>query len=117
MESLLDTLSKKETWEEFLEYKSDKNQLSKKEIQQLSVFIAEERYKEICKDFVFSYPVKKEIARMGSAKKRIVYSYSEDETWVLKLLAYKPRIRSLQQLQLRVSPHRPSHWSLQTHPP
>ncbi|MBR5340837.1 MAG: group II intron reverse transcriptase domain-containing protein [Erysipelotrichaceae bacterium] len=89
MESLLDTLSKKETWEEFLEYKSDKNQLSKKEIQQLSVFIAEERYKEICKDFVFSYPVKKEIARMGSAKKRIVYSYSEDETWVLKLLTYK----------------------------
>ena len=86
--SILDSLSSAEEWEKFLGYKKEKRQLSKKEEAQLESFIAEERYLPICAGFDFGYPEKKEITKLGSPKKRVVYSYGEDETWVLKFLAY-----------------------------
>ncbi len=86
--SLLDSLYSKEEWEAFLSYKKEKNQLSKKELKELESFIAQEKYLPLAKDLSFGYPVKKEIAKLGSSKKRTVYSYGEDETWVLKLLAF-----------------------------
>ena len=88
MASLLDSLKQREVWSDFLEYKKSKNQLSKKELKELEVFIAEKRYMPLSETLHFGYPEKKEISKMGSSKKRTVYSYSEDETWVLKLLAY-----------------------------
>ena len=88
METLLDQLSSKDVWLQFQRYKTDRNQLNRKELKQLETFIQEERYLRITEDFSFSYPVRKQITKLGSAKKRIVYSYNEDETWVLKLLAY-----------------------------
>ena len=88
MESLLKQLSSKEVWLQFQRYKTDRNQLSGKELKQLESFIQEERYLRIAENLSFSYPVKKQITKLGSSKKRIVYSYGEDETWVLKLLAY-----------------------------
>ncbi|MBP5279493.1 MAG: hypothetical protein J6Z03_03335, partial [Erysipelotrichaceae bacterium] len=42
----------------------------------------------ICKDLHFSYPEKRLISKIDSRKKRAVYTYTKDETWVLKLLAY-----------------------------
>ena len=86
--SLLKELSSEKTWIEFLEYKKEKRQLSKKELRELESFIAEKRYLSITSTLKFGYPIKREISKMGSSKKRIVYSYSKDETWVLKLLAY-----------------------------
>lgn len=88
METLLDQLSSKDVWLRFQRYKTDRNQLNKKELKQLETFIQEERYLRITGDLSFSYPVRKQITKLGSSKKRIVYSYNEDETWVLKLLAY-----------------------------
>ena len=88
MASLLDSLKQKEVWSGFLEYKKSKNQLSKKEQKELESFIDEERYVPIARTLDFGYPEKKEISKMRSSKKRIVYTYSEDETWILKLLAY-----------------------------
>ena len=89
MNTLLDTLSVKEAWQEFLGEKKKKNQLTKKELKQLETFIAEQRYRNITDTMCFGYPEKKEIVRFGSSRKRIVYSYSAEETWVLKLLAYR----------------------------
>ena len=89
MDTLLDCLRAKEEWEAFLLYKKEKNQLSRREQKQLETFIAEERYLQRAEDLRFSYPEKKEITKLGSSKKRTVYSYPEDETWILKLLAWK----------------------------
>ena len=88
METLLNHLSSKDVWLRFQRYKTDRNQLNRKQLKQLESFIQEERYLRIAGDLSFSYPVKKQITKLGSSKKRTVYSYSEDETWVLKLLAY-----------------------------
>ncbi len=88
MKDILKQLSSSSIWEEFYQYKVEKRQLNKVETKELRLFIDEKRYLEICKDLHFSYPVKKQIAKIDSKKKRTVYSYTRDETWVLKLLAY-----------------------------
>ena len=88
MNSILDKLSSPQIWEEFYQYKTERRQLNKTETKQLQSFIAEQRYLDITKDLHFSYPEKKLLSKIDSKKKRTVYSYSKDETWVLKLLAY-----------------------------
>ena len=88
MKDILKQLSSPLKWEEFYQYKIDRRQLSKSETTQLALFIEEKRYLDICKDLHFSYPEKRLISKIDSRKKRTVYTYSKDETWVLKLLAY-----------------------------
>ncbi len=86
--SLLDKLSRKEIWEQFYQDKIEHNQLSKKETKQLSSFIEEEGYLPIVQSLSFSYPQKKYISKANTNKKRIVYCFKEEETYVLKLLTY-----------------------------
>lgn len=82
-------MSSRDAWESFLQYRQARNRLSRKETEELEAFIAEERYRCIADTLEFGYPVRKEIAKQGSGRKRIVYSYSAEETWVLKLLTYE----------------------------
>ena len=84
--SLLDDLLKKEVWENFRADKMVRGQLNKKELEELDSFIMEERYLIFTDDYEFSYPEKIILSKMGSNKKRTVYSYNSDETWALKLL-------------------------------
>ncbi|MBR2545853.1 MAG: hypothetical protein IKE93_06795 [Erysipelotrichaceae bacterium] len=83
--TLLDELKRKEVWNDFLSYKTEKNQLQKREIKQLQSFIDGEKYLDITS---FGYPVKKLISKIDSNKKRTVYTYSTEETWILKLLVW-----------------------------
>ena len=78
MKDILEQLSSSLAWEEFYQYKVEKRQLNKSETLQLRSFIDEKRYLDICKDLHFSYPLKKQIAKIDSRKKRIVYSYTKD---------------------------------------
>ena len=87
MNSLLDDLSKEESWEQFRNEKIERNQLNKEEIKQLDSFIDEKRYLALPDHF--SFPEKKTIKKVGSDKKRTIYSFPEDENWFLKLLANK----------------------------
>ncbi len=47
-----------------------------------------EDYLKITDSFHFDYPFRKTITKLNSDKKRTVYTYSKNETWVLKLLAH-----------------------------
>ena len=84
--SLLDELRNQEAWMSFRNYKTEHGQLTASEVRKLDVFIMEKRYLDVSLDF--DYPVRHEITKSHSGKKRVVYSYSEDETWFLKLLAW-----------------------------
>ena len=86
--TILDQLNKKEVWQDFQNYKQEKNQLTRKESAELAAFIENEDYLKVTEDFSFGYPEKKLLTKMGSTRKRTVYSYAKDETWVLKLLTY-----------------------------
>lgn len=88
METLLESLRNKEIWQTFYEDKKERNQLKKKERKELEEFVQEERYLRIAEDLSFSYPVRKQLTKLGTNKKRTVYSYTKDEMRVLKLLTY-----------------------------
>ena len=87
MNSILDKLSSPLVWEEFYQYKIERRQLNRNEEKELHSFISEQRYLNITDVLCFSYPEKKLISKIDSKKKRTVYSYTRDETLVLKLLA------------------------------
>ena len=87
--SLIDELKEESRWREFQRHKTEKNQLSKKEESELEEFITERRYLSVLSHLnEFPLPEKRIISKMGTAKKRIVYCYPKDETWVLKLLTF-----------------------------
>ena len=91
--SLLDEVTKRERWQEFLVHKKEKDDLSQKAVRELEDFILGERYADIAKGisdgtYVFSVPVKRQINKTKAGKKRDVYTYAKDEMMVLKMLSY-----------------------------
>ena len=85
-----DLLSKREVWQEYLEYKLSGGHLSKEDEKALSDFLEAQRFlpvaERIARGECFAPPKKAEISKLNSGKKRVVYIYEEDENWVLKLL-------------------------------
>lgn len=61
------------------------------ELKELSEFISERRYSEIVEAIIsgktFSLPTKHLVNKVSSQKKRTVYTYSKEESYVLKVLA------------------------------
>ena len=80
-------------WDEFLEYKSSKDFVSKKEKEVFLNFILNKKYKVICNQiatgtYSFSVPKKHSISKGSSSKKRIVYTFTDDEMIILKYISY-----------------------------
>ena len=80
-------------WIEFLEYKTSKDFVSKKEKDIFTNFIINKKYKTICEQialgtYSFSVPKKHLISKGHSSKKRTVYTFSSDEMIVLKFISY-----------------------------
>ncbi len=63
------------------------------EVEELTDFIDEAAYLPLARaiqegNFRFSIPTRRELNKMGSRKKRVVYTFPEDESRLLKLLSY-----------------------------
>lgn len=92
--SILDNIQYREKWKEFLQYKQENRHLSKGEEESINKFIEKKRfiyyYEQICKEeFPSSYPIKKIVNKEGTNKKRVVYSFEEEENLVLKFIAHE----------------------------
>ncbi len=90
--SVLDGLIDHEKWLSFLQYKEEKYG-NEKELKELKAYIEEKRYFAISKKIVegtysFSIPMKKKINKNSSHQKRIIYSYSKEEMFLLKMINY-----------------------------
>lgn len=93
MPSVLDQLTDPKTWEEFLSYKLSNHYLSKKEKEQFTSYIEEQRYLPIARalasgNYCLGLPQRRVINKSGTSKKRIVYTFSDDENIFLKCLGY-----------------------------
>ena len=93
MTSILALLTEPATWEEFLQYKLTNQYLSKKEKEQFSSYIGEARYLPIAQEisrgnYCLGLPERRVINKSGTSRKRIVYTFSEDENLYLKCLGY-----------------------------
>lgn len=82
-----------ELWMEFLEYKTSKRLLTPGEERELRDYVQNRKYLPIAErvisdDFAFSIPEKTELNKLGTAKKRVVYRFADDENMLLKMLSY-----------------------------
>ena len=80
-------------WIEFLNYKLDKDYVSKHEKKQIKDFVLNKQYKTICNfisknEYSFSIPRKHLISKGRSSKKRAVYTFNNDEMIILKYISY-----------------------------
>ncbi len=92
--SIIDELALPENWHDYYELKCERKSgygYSRNELDDLSVFIAQRRFiplaKQIKRGEGFTLPQKRLINKLGSDKKRIVYSFCQDENLALKLMA------------------------------
>lgn len=91
--NILQQMTLPETWQDFLQYKIEKQHVTKSEQDILRVYIEEQRYIPVLKDigkleYQLPIPCKKTINKDGTKKKRVVYSYPEDFNVVLKMIAF-----------------------------
>ena len=93
MSSVFEKLKCEKYWNDFLTYKIEKNVISDKEKEYYKDYIENKKYRIIVdkitnSNYLFSYPTKMKISKMGKSKKRIVYCFNEDETMVLKMISF-----------------------------
>lgn len=92
--SVLEDMRRPEAWRLFLEYKKQTNHISKAEAQKIENFIQQGRYRYYCGlmeqgAFPSTIPVKRTVNKEGTQKKRVVYSFAEEENIVLKFIAHE----------------------------
>ena len=93
MESILTQLTRQETWEEFLAYRLVKGRFNWHEFDEADRFVEQEAYlhlaQKIARGEGLGIPKKKIVNKMGTGKKRVVYSFAPDEMVILKFIAFK----------------------------
>ena len=93
MESILTQLTPQDTWEEFLAYRLMKGRFTWHEFDEADRFVEQEAYLHLAQRIAqgegLGIPRKKIVNKMGTGKKRVVYSFAPDEMVILKLIAFK----------------------------
>ncbi len=91
MASLLDQLSRPECWERFYQYKTERH-CSRETQKQLRAWIDRAGWTSVCNNMQagkpFPLPRRSVISKFSTQKKRVVYTYPQDENTVLKLLTH-----------------------------
>ncbi len=90
METLVAKLSDPQAWEEYAYYKVQCGNLNKREEADLFKFITDKEYLATVQAFADGCPVaeKKLISKMGSDRKRVVYTFGREFNYLLKLLTF-----------------------------
>ena len=91
--NILEQITLPEVWQDFLQYKIEKQHLTKQEKEQFADYIEGKKYLSILEDikkdeYCPPVPEKKELNKGGVAKKRVVYSYPQDFNMLLKMIAF-----------------------------
>ena len=92
MDSIITTLGSEAAWEEFLAYRLRKGRLSWHDFDEADAFVENKGYLALAQQLdqgqSLGIPNKSIINKMGTGKKRVVYSFGHNEMLMLKLLAY-----------------------------
>lgn len=92
MDSIITQLADQAVWEKLLARRLMKGCFTWHEFEEADSFVAEEQYlavaEHIAKGGRLGIPRKKIVNKMGTGKKRVVYTYAPDEMRVLSLLSY-----------------------------
>ena len=89
----IDKLIDDNLWNTYLESKLEKDFISNKEKEEIKEFVSNKKYIDITKkiykhNYKFSIPNKHMINKNHGSKKRVVYTYTNEEMHILKYIAY-----------------------------
>lgn len=92
MESIINQLASQEAWEEFLAFRLRKGRFTWRDFVEVDAFVEKEQYLPLVARLVdgggLGLPRKKWVNKMGTGKKRVVYTYAPEEMQVLSLMAF-----------------------------
>ncbi len=92
MQSIIDLLGEQQTWEEFLTYRLLKGRFNWYEFDEADTYVSEAQYRDVVgrlqRGEPLSVPTRHLVNKMGSEKKRVVYSFPSDEMIVLKAMTF-----------------------------
>lgn len=92
MESMIDLIAEEQTWEEFLTYRLLKGRFNWYEFDEADTFVSEKQYRNVVERIRrgegLSVPTRHLVNKMGSGRKRVVYSFQPDEMVVLKAMSF-----------------------------
>ena len=92
MQSIIDLLGEQQTWEEFLTYRLLKGRFNWYEFDEADTYVSEAQYRDVVgrlqRGEPLSVPTRHLVNKMGSGKKRVVYSFPPDEMIVLKAMSF-----------------------------
>lgn len=93
-QTIFEKASDVQSWQDFLDYKLEKQHLSSYEEKEFRTFIEAEEFLPLCErwkmgDFLYNFPIKKAVNKSGTRKKRIVYSFQGAEGIFLKFIAFQ----------------------------
>lgn len=91
--SIILDLTNENLWQEYLNHKLNKSHLTKCEEKKLIEYIDGKKYLDIAQSIIdgtytFSIPRKAVINKSGSQKKRVVYTFNEEENIILKFILF-----------------------------
>ncbi len=108
--SILNQISDDKLWKDFYEHKREKKKMRAEELADFFEFTDKKEYIEIVEKITdgkpLSLPNKKLVNKVANNKKRVVYTYSKQENYVLKLItqllykydsAFSPNLYSFRQ--------------------
>ena len=92
MAHIIDLLSEQQTWEEFLTYRLLKGRFNWYEFDEADTYVSEKQYRDVVARLQhgepLSVPTRHLVNKMGSGKKRVVYSFPPEEMIVMKAMAF-----------------------------
>ena len=92
MDSILDLLAEERSWEDFLTYRLMKGRFDWCAFDDMDSYVARKGYLGVVQRLQhgegLSVPTRHLVNKMGSGKKRVVYSFAEEEMRVLKAMAF-----------------------------
>ena len=92
MESIIHHIGQQEVWEEFLAYRLLKKRFNWRSFEEADTYVEQSLFERplarIAHEKGLGVPVRSEISKMGTGKKRVVYSFPNEEMEILRLTAY-----------------------------
>lgn len=92
MGSIIEQLADQQSWEELLARRLLKGGYTWRGFEEADTFVGEQRYLDVAHRIAdgvsLGIPVKKTVNKMGTNKKRVVYTFASDEMRALSLISY-----------------------------
>ena len=91
--NIYDMAHEADAWESFFSDYASNDHVYKADVKKLRTYIDEKKYLEVLDSFeqtgTFPVPQLKMLNKKGTEKKRVVFSFDEDASWLLKFFGYR----------------------------